>query len=95
MLLKQCQDNWDAPDRDAKLNEALRFNQKLWSVLQDDLSRPENPLPKKLRENILSLSIFIDKRIFETMAYPSPEKLTALVGINLNLAAGLRTTQEG
>jgi flagellar protein FlaF len=40
------------------------------------------------------LSVFIDKRIFEIMAMPSPEKLTAIIEINRNVAAGLRTTPE-
>jgi len=89
LKLKHCQENWEAEDRIAKLDEALKFNQLVWSIFQAELVRPDNPLPKKLREDILSLSAFIDKRIFETMAYPAPEKLTVIININLNLAAGL------
>jgi flagellar protein FlaF len=36
------------------------------------------------------LAAFIDRRIFETMAYPSSEKLNIVIDINNNLAAGLR-----
>lgn len=90
LMLKSCQENWDAEDRDLKLKEALRFNQMLWSVLQTDLSKEDHHLPKKLREDILSLSVFVDKRIFEVMAFPTPEKLGILIDINLNIAAGLR-----
>lgn len=90
--LKYCQDNWDADDRDATLDEALKFNQLMWSIFQGELSKPDNPMPKKLREDILSLSAFIDKRIFEVMAYPVPEKLAIIININLNLAAGLRNS---
>ena len=89
LKLKTCQENWEAEDRSSKLDEALKFNQLVWSIFQAELARPDNPLPKKLRQDILSLSVFIDKRIFETMAYPTPEKLTAIININLNLAAGL------
>jgi flagellar protein FlaF len=89
LKLKDCQENWEAGDRDAKLDEALKFNQLIWSIFQAELIKPDHPLPKKLREDIISLSAFIDKRIFETMAYPAPEKLTAIININLNLAAGL------
>jgi flagellar protein FlaF len=89
LKLKDCQENWEAGDRDAKLDEALKFNQLIWSIFQAELIKPDHPLPKKLRQDILSLSTFIDKRIFETMAYPAPEKLTAIININLNLAAGL------
>ena len=90
LKLKDCQDNWDAIDREDKLDEALRFNQRIWSIFQGELSRDENPLPKQLRRDLLRLSAFIDRRIFETMAYPAPEKLTAVININNNIAAGLR-----
>jgi flagellar protein FlaF len=91
LLLSDCRENWDAPDREEKLAEALRTNQKVWSILQSELTRKDNPLPRTLKENILSLSLFIDKRILEVMAYPAPEKLKILIDINLNLAAGLRS----
>lgn len=91
IMLKQVQENWSAPDREQKLLEAIKFNQKVWSFFQAELSDPENPLPKKLREDILNLSIFIDKRLFEVLAQPDPEKLSIVIDINFNIAAGLRT----
>ena len=90
--LKECQDNWDAPDRDTKLDVALKFNQRIWSIFQSELSREDHELPKKLRLDILRLAAFIDRRIFETMAFPSPEKLKIVIDINNNLAAGLRNS---
>ena len=89
--ITECRDNWDAPDRDARLDNALTYNQRLWSVLQGELIKEDNPLPKKIREDLLSLSIFIDKRMYEIRAYPSPDKLKILIDINLNIAAGLST----
>jgi len=94
LLLKACQDNWDAPDREAKLLDAIKFNQKVWSFFQAELSEPGNPMPKKLREDILNLSLFVDKRFFEVMAYPAPEKLSIVIDINFNMAAGLRTNPD-
>ena len=88
--LAEVQNNWDAPDRDKLLDEALRYNQQIWSIFQGELLKEDNPLPRQLREDILSLSVFIDKRIFEVMNSPDPEKLTVIVNINLNIAAGLR-----
>ena len=88
--LAEVQNNWDAPDRDEMLDEALRYNQQIWSIFQGELLKEDNPLPKQLREDILSLSVFIDKRIFEMMNSPDPEKLNVIVNINLNIAAGLR-----
>ena len=91
LMLKSVKDNWDAPDRDQKLLEAVKFNQKVWSFFQAELSDPENPLPKNLREDILNLSIFIDKRLFEILAFPDQEKMSIVIDINFNIAAGLRT----
>jgi flagellar protein FlaF len=87
--LTACQNNWEASDREERLDEALKYNQKVWTLFQSELSNPENPLPKKLKEDLLSLSAFIDKRIFDVLSFPAPEKLTAIITINLNIAAGL------
>jgi len=91
LKLKKCKNDWDAPGRKSNLDEALRYNQRIWSIFQEELAMDDNPLPKKLKEDILSLSIFIDKRIFEIMAFPAPEKLGVLININQNMAAGLRS----
>ena len=92
LKLKNCQDNWDADDRDEKLMAALEYNQQVWSILQSELVKEDNPLPDQIRQNLLNLSAFVDKRIFETMAFPSPEKLTIVIEINRNIAAGLLQT---
>jgi flagellar protein FlaF len=94
LKLRDCQDNWDAPDRDQKLDEALKYNQRIWSIFQSELSRDDHEMPRKLRLDILRLAAFIDRRIFETMAFPTPEKLTIVININNNLAAGLRGSPE-
>jgi flagellar protein FlaF len=91
LMLKSVKDNWDAPDRDQKLLDAIKFNQKVWSFFQAELSDVENPLPKDLREDILNLSFFIDKRLFEVLAFPDPDKLSIIIDIDFNIAAGLRT----
>lgn len=88
--LKDCQDNWESADRDKKLDESLKFNQLVWSIFQSELAAEDNPLPKPLRVNLLRLSAFIDGRSLETLAYPASEKLTILININRNIAAGLR-----
>lgn len=95
LKLIDCQKNWNAPDRNARLDEALRYNQRLWSIFQVELAKADNPLPANIKTNILLLSRFIDRRIFETMAFPSPEKLDIIIKINKNLAAGLRGNISG
>ena len=90
-LLTYCVNNWHDPDRHAKLDEALKFNQSIWSIFQSELIKTDNPLPQKIREDLLNLSLFIDKRIMDIMIAPLPEKLNAIININLNIAAGLRS----
>ena len=90
LKLKKCQESWDSPDLDMKLDQALRYNQKIWSLFQGELEREDNPIPGKLKIDILRLAAFIDNRIFEVMAFPAPEKLNIIININQNLAAGLR-----
>jgi len=94
LMLKQVQENWSAQDRDEKLLEAIKFNQKVWSFFQAELSDPENPLPTALKQDILNLSLFVDKRLFEVMAVPDKDKLNIVVDIDFNIAAGLRTKAE-
>ncbi len=88
--LMHCQDNWESEERTELLGDALKFNQKLWTIFQASVAGSESPLPKSLRLKLLRLSSFIDKQIFTIMAYPSPEKLTPIININLSIAAGLR-----
>ena len=92
LKIKNCRDNWDAADRRKKMDEALTYTQRIWSLIQGDLLDENNPLPHNLKENILRLSVFVDKRIFNVMAYPAPEKLNIIIDIHLNLAAGLRNS---
>ena len=88
--LQECQNQWDDAEREKKLDESLKFNQLVWSIFQSELSAEDKPLPKELRINLLRLSAFIDGRSLDTMAYPASEKLTILININRNIAAGLR-----
>lgn len=89
LKLKECQNNWNADDRDERLEAALNFNQQIWTIFQGELVKADNPLPKQIRQNLLALGAYIDKRIFEIMAFPSPEKLNIVIDINRNIAAGL------
>jgi len=91
LQLKKCRNNWDIDDRDGKRFESLKFNQDIWTILQGELAKDDNPLPLQLRQDLLSLSLFVDRRTFDIMAFPSPEKLDILININLNIAAGLRS----
>ena len=90
MQLKSIKENWTRDDHDAELEAALNYNQRVWSFFQAELSMEDNPLPDEIKRNLLALSLFVDRRTFETLAYPAPEKLDILISINLNVSAGLR-----
>ena len=88
--LRECQQNWDKDNREQKLNEALKYNQLIWSIFQGELQKEDNPLGRELRANLLRLSAFVDRQIFEAMGDPAPQKLDMVIEINTNIAAGLR-----
>ena len=87
--IEMCRREWDVPGNHQRLDEALRFNQRLWTFFQAELSAESCLLPVDLRRNLLKLSVFVDKRTFEMMAAPTVAGLQALIEIDRNIAAGL------
>ena len=88
-LLEACRTRWDDEGRDARLTEALRYNQRLWSFIEGEIADPASPLPADVRANLLGLAQYVDQRTFEVMAQPEAEKLAVLVEIDRQLALGL------
>lgn len=88
-ILQSVQLNWESADRFNNLDQALRYNMRLWSFFQAEIEDPENPLPIELKVNLMSLTRFIDKRTIEILSDPQQEKLEVLIRINQNVAAGL------
>lgn len=86
--LQAVQQNWEG--NKSKLDDALLYNRKLWSIFLTSATTDENPLPRDIRQNIANLGIFIMNQTMSIMADPKPERLTSLVNINRELAAGLR-----
>ena len=73
---------------------ALRLNWRLWTIIQADVSSDENPLPENIRQNLLSLSVFIDRHTVGALSEPSGRKLRVLIEINRNIASGLMANPE-
>jgi flagellar biosynthesis activator protein FlaF len=69
--------------------EAIRHNQKLWTMFQVALCDPENLLPRDLKMTLLSLSRYIDRVSFNAITNFAPQILTSLIDINRTIAAGL------
>ena len=90
--LSEAQNNIDDLD---SYRAALRLNWRLWTIFQSDVSSAENPLPDEIKQNILNLSVFIDKHTVDALANPEARKLKVLVDINRNIAGGLMTDPGG
>ena len=76
-------------------SQALRFNHLLWTIMQADITEPENQLPPEIKANVMSLSIFVDKQTNKALRSSDGNDLEVLININRNLAAGLRTNPAG
>ena len=59
-----------------------------------ELVRDDNPLPVQIRKDVLTLSVFINKRIIDVMAHQEPEKQNIIIDINCNLAACCAVTRR-
>lgn len=79
----------DNPGDQAALVDTVRLNWRLWTIFQSDLSEPDNNLPEELRNNMLTLCNYVDKRTVEILSNPTPEALDVLISINRNIASGL------
>ena len=85
--LQAVRDRWQ--EEQSGLEAALHNNRMLWSILMTSVTRPENPLPAALRQNVANIGIFVFKQTLETMQEPGPEKLAPLISINREIASGL------
>ena len=72
--------------------EAVRLNWRLWTIIQAEQSAPDCPTDRSIRQALLNLSNFVDKRSVEQLAKPDKPKLEILISINRNIAAGLLGT---
>lgn len=89
--LQAVREEWLSEESPEALDEALIYNRKLWTVLATSATAAENPLSPAVKQNIGNLAIFIFNRTLDLMVEPSPDKIDALVRINREIAAGLRT----
>jgi flagellar protein FlaF len=76
-------------DKGEALREALRLNQRLWSIFQAALSEPDCPLPKEVRDNVLSLSIMVDRHSMARLIDLDGSKIGPILDINRAIAEGL------
>jgi flagellar protein FlaF len=73
----------------AKLDDALLYNRKLWSVFMTDMADVNHPMPRELRQNVANIGLFVMNHTVSVMSNPRPEQLGSLININREIAAGL------
>jgi flagellar protein FlaF len=73
-----------------ELDDALRYNRKLWTIFITSITTPDHPLPVEVRQNVANLGLFVLNQTMAILSNPQPSSLTPLISINRELAAGLR-----
>ena len=83
----------DAGGQDGEVVSALRYNRRLWLVFASSIGKPENPLPREIKQNVANLANFIINHSMrlETDSAHAQERVGVLININREIAAGLRT----
>lgn len=69
--------------------EALYYTDRLWKILLDDLSHPENALPNELKANLISIGIWMLKEV-ETVRTAPGKSVRDMIEINKIIREGLR-----
>lgn len=90
--LNRIRENWDV-EKD-NLSDALDKNRLLWTVLATAMQDPECPQPANIRNNIISLAVFIFQRTVSLLSEPKAQGLDILISINMNIAKGLGAHDE-
>lgn len=69
------------------LYEAVDWNRQLWLTLQMDLASPTNALPDRIKAQLISLSIWVDKH--SSKALRGEVEVAPLISINRAIMEGL------
>lgn len=94
-MLQELASSWDSRPGDL-LEETLKYNRNIWMLFYDTaMESKENGHTDALRTNIINLANFIFKREMDILANPDKNKLTILVSINSEIAAGLTESKAG
>src|SRR5258707_14030584 len=88
--LEEVKANWNGADK--RLQEALLFNRRLWTIFMSAAESNDNPQPLEIRQNIANIGCFVMQRTIDMQLNPDPSMLKPLIDINCNIAAALPST---
>lgn len=77
---------------DPKLHDALHWNRRMWSTFATDCAIEGNKLPKMLRAQIISLSIWVGKHSSKIIR--ENEEIDALIDVNKSVMEGLAMQEQ-
>ncbi len=86
--LQAVSDDW--LNRSGELQDALTYNRRLWTLLVTSATKPENPLPQAVKNNIANIALFVFNRTIAVETDSEAAKIAPLININRQIAAGLR-----
>lgn len=69
--------------------EALFYLRRLWSLLIEDLAKPENDLPESLRADLISIGMWIMRQA-ENIRTGNSEDFKGLIDVSRIIVAGLK-----
>ena len=72
---------------------ALDKNRRLWSILAQDCSSPENQLPMPVRAKIISISMWVSRHT--SAVIQAGEDIEALIDVNRSIMQGLAPAASG
>lgn len=81
-------------DKGEAMRAALVLNQRLWSIFQASLIDPSCELPKAIRDNVLALSVMVDRHLIARLGDLDGSKIQPIIDINRSIAEGLSMTPE-
>ncbi|MCG8490937.1 MAG: flagellar biosynthesis regulator FlaF, partial [Sneathiellales bacterium] len=70
--------------------KAVADNRQLWLTLQMDLASEDNKLPKELKAQLISISIWVNR--YSAEALKGEASLEPLITVNKQIMEGLRGT---
>ncbi|WP_072395317.1 flagellar biosynthesis regulator FlaF [Hyphomicrobium sp. CS1GBMeth3] len=69
--------------------EAIFFVRRLWGIFIEDLAKPENGLPQKLRADLVSVGLWV-MRETEEIRQGRSSNFSALIDVSRTISEGLR-----
>ena len=78
----------DAPANSMAKVEATHFTRRLWTAFLEDLSQPDNQLPKELRASLISIGIWLLKEV-ERIRTGDSEDYDGVIEISTTIMEGV------